>query len=72
MKCLSFVIPSGKKLDMVISIDDVTEHADYYMYYKDRYEILDTIKLLKSKFKTNIVTASIAKELINRKLLWKN
>ena len=72
MKYLSFIIPSGKRIQFVISVDDVTDNADYYIYYEDRVKILDTIKLLVSKFKADRVTKGIAKELIGRKLLWKN
>jgi hypothetical protein len=72
MRKLNFTTETGKCIQIVLTMDDVTDDADYFIYYKDREKFLDTAKLLMSKFRTKKVTKKVAQELINRNLLWKN
>lgn len=72
MSSITFITAAGKSIQIVATVDDVTDDASFFIYYKDRYKFLDTAKLLMSKFHTKKITKKVAQELIKRNLLWKN
>ena len=72
MNSIKFKTGGGKLIEIVKDIDNLSNDSDFFIYYKDRYDVHERLEELLDSYNEKSVTKDIAEILLKEKLLWQN